>query len=60
LHSEGPAILIIDHKLSELMKIVDRVIVLNFGEVIAQGTPEEIARDKTVIEAYTGKEVLVA
>ena len=60
LHSEGPAMLIIEHKLSELMKIVDRLIVLNFGEVIAQGTPEEISRDKQVIEAYTGKEILVA
>jgi len=60
LHSEGPAMLIIEHKLTELMKIVDRVIVLNFGEVIAQGTPEEIARDEKVIKAYTGKEVLVA
>ena len=60
LHSEGPAMLIIEHKLSELMKIVDRVVVLNFGELIAQGTPEEIAKDKQVIEAYTGKEVLVA
>ena len=60
LHSEGPAMLIIEHKLAELMKIVDRVIVLNFGEVIAQGTPEEIARNPVVIQAYTGKEVLVA
>jgi len=60
LHSEGPAMLIIEHKLSELMKIVDRVIVLNFGEVVAQGTPEEISRDEKVIEAYTGKEVLIA
>jgi branched-chain amino acid transport system ATP-binding protein len=60
LHSEGPAMLIIEHKLSELMKIVNRVIVLNFGEVIAQGTPEEISKNKQVIEAYTGKEVLVA
>ena len=60
LHSEGPAMLIIEHKLAELMKIVDRVIVLNFGEVIAQGTPEEIAKNEKVIEAYTGKEVLVA
>jgi branched-chain amino acid transport system ATP-binding protein len=60
LHSEGPAMLIIEHKLSELMRIVDRVIVLNFGRVIAQGTPEEIARDQTVIEAYTGKEILIA
>jgi branched-chain amino acid transport system ATP-binding protein len=60
LHSEGPAMLIIEHKLSELMKIVNRVIVLNFGEVIAQGTPEEITKNPIVIEAYTGKEVLVA
>ena len=60
LHSEGPAMLIIEHKLSELMKIVDRVVVLNFGEVIVQGTPEEISRNEQVIEAYTGKEVLIA
>jgi len=60
LHSEGPAMLIIEHKLQELMKIVDRVIVLNFGAVIAQGTPEEISKNEIVIEAYTGKEVLIA
>ncbi len=60
LHSEGPAMLIIEHKLTELMKIVDRIIVLNFGEVLTQGTPEEIASDTKVIEAYTGKEVLIA
>jgi len=60
LHSEGPAMLIIEHKLSELMKIVDRVIVLNFGEIITEGTPEEISQNKQVIEAYTGKEVLIA
>ena len=60
LHSEGPAMLIIEHKLSELMKIVNRVIVLSFGEVIAQGTPEEIYKNPIVVEAYTGKEVLIA
>lgn len=60
LHSEGPAMLIIEHKLPELMKMVDRIIVLNFGELIAQGTPEEIAKNPVVIEAYTGKEVLIA
>jgi branched-chain amino acid transport system ATP-binding protein len=52
--------LIIEHKLSELMKIVDRVIVINFGQILTQGTPEEISKDKQVIEAYTGKEVLIA
>jgi len=57
LHSEGAAMLIVEHKLMELMKIVDRVIVLNFGEIIAEGTPEEIAKNERVIEAYTGREV---
>jgi branched-chain amino acid transport system ATP-binding protein len=57
LHSEGPAMLIVEHKLSELMRIVDRVIVINFGEVIAMGTPQEVVADKKVIEAYIGKEV---
>jgi ABC-type branched-subunit amino acid transport system ATPase component len=37
------------------MKIVDRVIVINFGRIIAIGTPEEIVKNKEVIEAYIGK-----
>lgn len=55
LHSEGPAMIIVEHKLADLMKIVDRVIVMNFGRIIASGTPEEITRNEEVIEAYTGK-----
>lgn len=55
LHSEGPAMIIIEHKLQQLMKIVDRIIVLNFGTVIADGTPEEISRNPEVIEAYLGQ-----
>ncbi len=57
LHSEGPAMLIIEHKLSELLPLVDRVIVLNFGEIIATGTPREIVNNAEVIHAYIGKEV---
>jgi branched-chain amino acid transport system ATP-binding protein len=57
LHSEGPAMIIIEHKLAELMKIVDRVIVLDFGELIADGNPEDIIRDERVIEACIGKGV---
>jgi len=57
LHSEGPAMLIVEHKLSELMKIVDRVIVINFGEVIAIDVPSKIIENKDVIEAYIGKGV---
>ncbi len=55
LHSEGPAMIIVEHKLQWLMKIVDRVIVLNFGTLIASGTPDEIIENPLVIEAYLGK-----
>ena len=56
LHSEGPAMLIVEHKLSELMRIVDRVVVLNYGELIAEGTPQEIVNNPKVIEIYIGRQ----
>jgi branched-chain amino acid transport system ATP-binding protein len=56
LHSEGMAMIIIDHKLSYLLRIADRVLVMNFGQLIASGTPEEIVNNPDVIEAYLGKE----
>lgn len=55
LHSEGPAMIIVEHKLQQLMKIVDRIIVLNFGVIIADGTPQEIVNNSEVIEAYLGE-----
>ena len=55
LHSEGPAMVIIEHKLQQLMKIADRIIVLDFGTMIADGTPEKVCADKNVIECYLGK-----
>ena len=47
--------IIVEHKLQWLMKIVDRIVVLNFGTTIADGTPDEIIKNPRVIEAYLGQ-----
>ncbi|HMF21136.1 MAG TPA: ABC transporter ATP-binding protein [Pseudolabrys sp.] len=52
--SEGLAILLIEHKLREFMQLVKEVIAMDFGEIVAVGTPAEIVRHPRVIEAYLG------
>lgn len=55
LHAdEGLNIIIIEHKLKEFMKLVDRVVVIDFGKMIADGKPDDIIKDPNVVRAYIG------
>lgn len=54
--SKGITVCLIEHKMQMIMNLADKIMVLNYGQKIAEGTPSEIKRNPTVIEAYLGGE----
>jgi len=56
IHREGTTLIVVEHNLHFLLEMVDRVLVLNSGELLAQGSPKEIRSNAAVISAYLGVE----
>ncbi len=55
IHDQGITVFMIEHVMKAIMNVCDRIMVLHHGEKIAEGTPQEIAASKTVIEVYLGE-----
>jgi len=55
IRDQGISVLVIEHHMALIMEVCDRIVVLNFGSKIAEGTPDQIRNDQTVIDAYLGK-----
>jgi len=55
IHDRGITVFMIEHVMKAIMNVCDRIMVLHHGERIAEGTPQEIAASKTVIEVYLGE-----
>ena len=60
INRQGISIFLIEHVMRGVMALSNRVIVINYGVKIAEGPPDEVVKNKQVVEAYLGKEFLSA
>ena len=60
VHAEGVTLIVIEHIMAAMMRLAQRIVMLHHGEKIAEGTPQAIAHDRRVIDAYLGDEFNLA
>jgi branched-chain amino acid transport system ATP-binding protein len=58
IHNEGVTILLVEHVMSAIMALSQRILVLHYGKLLADGPPREITQDQRVIDAYLGEDGL--
>ena len=60
VHAEGVTLIVIEHIMAAMMRLAQRIVMLHHGEKLAEGTPQEIAHDRRVVDAYLGEEFNLA
>ena len=56
IRTKGITVIMIEHDMKAVMGLCDRIVVINYGEKLAEGTPQQIQKNQDVIEAYLGRE----
>ena len=60
VHAEGVTLIVIEHIMAAMMRLAQRIVMLHHGEKLAEGTPQQIAHDRRVVDAYLGEEFNLA